>query len=194
MHRHNHVEPGFGPLLPVRGGVFYWGTTLLLLSFAACGCRCDRVTFAVGSGNSLPPGLEPPAYFSSTVDFNHLNADDYVVKGMLPGTGRRWTTDGTELQFLVTPKSDLRFFVDLTVHEDTFRTTGPVTITFRICSHVLGQASYDRAGDYRFEAAVPQELITAGVPVKVFADASPLWVSPTDGVRLGFLIERAGFK
>lgn len=197
MCPHNQVELDYSLQPRGGGGVFALDrglTALLCFAAAACGCRCDPVTFTIGTAASLPPGEEPPSYIGSTVDFNHPNADDYVVKGMLPGTGRRWTTDRTELQFLVTPKSDLRFFMDLTVHEDTLRTTGPVKITFRISSHILGQVLYDRAGDYRFEASVPGNLVRSGVPVEVFADVSPVWVSPTDGVRLGFLIEKAGFR
>jgi hypothetical protein len=141
----------------------------------------------------LPAGVDPPP-FGSFLDFASGDGIDYIVHDIDAGGAARWTRDHPEMQFHVEPKPSLHLIVDFIIVAETLRSTGPVTLTVKVNDTRIGSIRCEHAGEYHFEKPVPPELIRKNVPTRLTAEAIPVWVSPTDGAHLGYLILRAGFR
>jgi hypothetical protein len=141
----------------------------------------------------LPVATDPPP-IGSFVDFGKEDGVDYVVRDIDMGGDARWTRDHPQLKFRLEPKSGLRLVMDFIVVQETFLATGPVTVQVNVNDHPLESIRCTHAGDYRFEKPVPAEWVTSGGPTYVTAEAAPLWIAPSDGVHLGYLLLRAGFR
>lgn len=140
-----------------------------------------------------PAWPDPPPNLSF-VRFSERGADQFIVRDIWSGIGApRWALEHPELKFTVQPKPNLRFVLSFDIHERTFRATGPVTLRVKINGHALPPFLCPHAGGYRMEQPVPSDWIQDGKDVRVLAEASPLWLSPEDGSRLGYLIREAGF-
>ncbi len=140
----------------------------------------------------MPPQRVDPSYF--LVKFSDPDADEYVVRDIRPGDARRWTTDHPEMRFPIEPRPGLRFEMSFWIVATTFRETGPVTLVVKINGQPLGSVYCQHPGNYRFERPVPLNWLRSGEPVRLLAEASPLWTVPADGAHLGYLIEEAGFR
>jgi hypothetical protein len=138
---------------------------------------------------AAPTGL---GYFVSLSD---PNADDYLVRDFAPSDGgaSRWALDHPVLRFFVPAASGLRFTMDFALPERAFRETGPVTLTFRINGDLLDRHRFDAAGQQHYEHDVPARLLRNNGVNLVAIDPEPVWVSKTDGGRIGFVLARAGF-
>jgi hypothetical protein len=68
-----------------------------------------------------------------------------------------------------------------------------VAIAVSINGRLLGTVHCDRGGERRFEKAVPAEWLRAGAGNLAAVEIDKLWVSPSDGAKLGFILGRAGF-
>ncbi len=86
----------------------------------------------------------------------------------------------------------LKYVIDFTLPEVTFKVTGPVTITFLVNDHVLDKVRYTAQGHQHFEKMVPPGWVELGQYAIAGAEIDKVWVSPTDGARLGFILSRIG--
>ena len=132
------------------------------------------------------------SYFVSMED---PNADAYLVRGFSArdaGTWR-WALDHPVLRFLVPATPRLRFEMDFSLPERTFRETGPVILTVRINGEVLDRHRCETSGQQHYSHEVPEALIRANAVNLVSIDPDPVWVSKADGTHLGFILSRAGF-
>ena len=164
--------------------------------FAAAGCliSCDHSPPSHSMPAQAPASIEPdPPPHRSFVNFSDPDADEYIVRDINPGGERRWTLDHPELKFTVAPKPGLRFKMDFSIAEQTFKDTGPVEVVVKLNGNVLSKIQCGHPGEYHLERPVPLPWLEAGRPVHVTADAWPLWTAPGDGAHLGYLIQRAGF-
>jgi hypothetical protein len=121
---------------------------------------------------------------------------DYIVEDVLTGSNSDtwlWAMQRPVLRFRLPTTRAMKLLVDLTVPEITFQQTGPVTIRFFVNDHLLGTERYDSPGARTFEKPVPPEWISTEAPVMVRMEIDKMWVAPTDGVRRGFILSRAGF-
>ena len=141
-----------------------------------------------------PPVADDPSPWRPYVKFSDPDADDYIVRDIFPGDARRWTSDHPEMKFRLQPRPGMRFSMNFTIVGATFRDTGPVTVTIRVNNRQLGVVRCDHPADYHFEQPVPIAWLGSGDPVKVLAEANPLWTAPSDGAHLGYLIVEAGFR
>lgn len=142
----------------------------------------------------LPDLEETPS--GMLVAMNDPNAALYLVRDISPGLegGRwRWTNQRPELKLYLTSTENLKLVWEFAIVETTFRTTGPVTVSFFVNGRPAGALSCPRPGDYRFEQPVPPDLLRPNAYNSIAAQADKLWVSPEDGVKLGFTLTRAGF-
>ncbi|HEV2687295.1 MAG TPA: hypothetical protein VGV35_02040 [Bryobacteraceae bacterium] len=139
-------------------------------------------------------GQDPEAW-RSYVRFVEPDSGEFVVRDILSGEGeQRWTLDHPELRFWVQPRPGMRFSMILWIAEATLRDTGPVTITLELNGHELGNIHCTHPGGYRFDQPVPIDWIHAREPVEVLAEADKVWISPSDGKHLAYLIQEAGFR
>jgi len=123
-------------------------------------------------------------------------AKDHIVRDVMdaaPGQAARWTSQRPALRFHLSRIAARHLRVEFAVAEATFKDTGPVTITFTVNDHILDKVRYDSQGEKVFEKVVPEEWLRAADPVIVTAEIDKVWVSKTDGARLGVLLTRAGF-
>ncbi len=166
-----------------------------LLSLGLC-ASCARLpeSFAPPAQHaalaSIP--LAGPGNFFSMAD---SNAADYLVSGVAdhgPGTWR-WTYDHPVLRFFVPALPDLRFSLEFTLPQDTFRHTGPVTLSISLNGQALDRIRYDQAGQHSYSHPVPPAMIYPGALNFIAIDPHPVWISPDDGAHLGFILSRAGF-
>jgi hypothetical protein len=140
--------------------------------------------------NAASPG--PLTHFVSLAD---PHADAYLVRDFAPADGgaSRWALDHPVLRFYLPPSNGLRFTMDFALPERTFRDTGPVTLTLRVNGEFLDRHRCESAGQQHYEHAVPPALLRPGAVNLVGIDPDPVWVSKTDGGRIGFVLVRAGF-
>jgi hypothetical protein len=130
------------------------------------------------------------------VSMSDPNAAVYFVRDIGPGLegGRwRWTNQRPELKLYLTSTEGLRLVWEFSLVETTFRKTGPVTVSFFVNGRPAGQLPCPRPGDYTFEQPVKPDLLRLNAYNIIAAEADKLWVSPEDGVKLGFTLTRAGF-
>ena len=170
---------------------------LLPPALAALLCAgCSRLP------ESFPPPTQraaltvPPAtgigYF---VDMRDPNSSAYVVQGIADRTEVpwRWVYEHPVLRFLAPEVGRLRFMLDFSLPERTFRETGPVTLTFLINGKFFDRARFEAPGQLHYSHPVAPEFLNRHGENRVAIDPEPVWVSKADGGKLGFIISRAGF-
>jgi hypothetical protein len=141
------------------------------------------------------PDLEESAP-GMLANMSDANAGAHFVRDISPGLegGRwRWTNQRPELKFFIESINGLKLVWDFSIAEVTFKETGPVTVSFYVNGKAVGQVPCPKAGDYKFEQPVRPDLLRANEYNTIAAEADKLWVSHTDGVKLGFTMTRAGF-
>jgi hypothetical protein len=161
----------------------------------AAGCARAPDSYPPPMQRKALPDLEAtPA--GMMVSMSDLNAAVYIVGDISPGLegGRwRWTNQRPELKLYLTSIEDLKLVWEFSIVETTFRTTGPVQVAFFVNGHPVGQLPCPRPGDYTFDQPVRPALLRLNGYNTIAAEADKLWVSPQDGVKLGFTLARAGF-
>lgn len=162
--------------------------------------------FTLPGCTRLPDSFAPPAqraplivapanglgYFLSMDD---PHADLYLVQDFQdhgPGTWR-WAYSHPVLRFFVPDVPRLKFTMDFSLPDRTFRDTGPVTLTIRINGTLLDRHLCDQPGQLQYSRTVPREILRPNAVNLVAIDPDPIWVSKADGGRLGFILSRAGF-
>jgi hypothetical protein len=123
------------------------------------------------------------------------HADLYLVRDFQdhgPGTWR-WAYSHPVLRFFVPAVPRLKFTMDFSLPERTFRDTGPVTLTLRINGALFHRQRFDQPGPLHYSREVPPGLLRLNAENQIAIDPEPVWVSKADGGRLGFILSRAGF-
>ena len=156
----------------------------------------------VHSPDSYPP---PPQYSANLApgegappfaEMGASDAADYIVKDIsaaAEGNGWRWTFERPELKFILNCTERQKFTADFGIVGATLAQTGPVTISFRVNQRLLGEMHCTTAGNRHFEKLVPASWLSAKEYTRVVIQADKLFVSESDGAKLGFTLYRAGF-
>jgi hypothetical protein len=134
-----------------------------------------------------------PYRVSRIVTMSDGDAEQHIVKD-IGGLAGPWRWTGQRPTVRVTPRSNenLRYLIDFTIADSTFRETGPVTVSFFVNDRLLGSRRYTAPGDQHFEAPVPAEWVTPNAGTIVAAEVDKVWVAPADGARLGLILTRLG--
>jgi hypothetical protein len=167
--------------------------SLILLPLLAC-TACNRLPDPFPPPPQRAP-LNTTSGLSYFVSLSEPDAGAYLVRDFAPAAGQasRWALDHPVLRFFVPAAPRLRFTMDFALPERTFRDTGPVTLTFRINGELLDRHRCDAAGQLHYEHDVPPAMLRFNAVNLVAIDPDPVWVSKTDGARIGFVLARAGF-
>jgi hypothetical protein len=166
----------------------------LLLCLLSVGCTYRPESYPPPEQHK-PLTIPPPTPFGHFVAMDDPNVDAYLVKDIAdrgPGPWR-WAYSHPVLRFFVPAAPRLRFAMDFTLPERTFRETGPVTLTFRINGELLERYRCDTPGEQHYSHSVPPGMVHPDAVNLVAIDPNPVWVSKADGGRLGFILSRAGF-
>ncbi len=120
-------------------------------------------------------------------------ASVHFLSGILPpANGWSWTNQRPMVKVKTHGTQNVHYLIDFSVPDVTFKETGPVTIRFLVNDHVLDSVRYDKPGPQHFEKDVPAEWLKPDSEERVGAEIDKVWVSKTDGARLGFILNRIG--
>jgi hypothetical protein len=123
-------------------------------------------------------------------------ASAYIVRDIRldsdPG-GWRWASRHPELRFFLPETHGLSFRMDFIIPGAIVKEVGAVTLRFRVNGAPLGEERFDKSGELRYLAPVPDHLLRAGAVNTVSIEPDKTWHSPDDGQDLSFLLGRAGF-
>jgi hypothetical protein len=164
---------------------------LLLLA----GCQSIPTTYA-------PPIQRRPVYgpegteLTSYVAMNDARVQLHIESGVshaLQDRAWRWTNERAELKFALTTNVSRKFRMDFAVAEDTFRRTGPITLSVAINGNVLDKVRYDAPGQKRFEKPVPSAWLRFDLVNHVVVEVDKPWVSAAGQAKLGIILVAAGF-
>jgi hypothetical protein len=141
------------------------------------------------------PGADPapPLPF---VEMGDPRSADCIVRDIsstIEGAGWRWTYLEPTLKFYLREYEEQRFGMDFSIPERQFADTGPVTLSCYINGQLLAKHYCPRPGNYHLEAPVPSSWIEGRNPTIVRAVLDKVWVAPSDGARLSYVLLRAGF-
>ena len=135
-----------------------------------------------------------PHRMSRIVAMADGDAASHFVKDFPPGmpAAWRWTNQNPTVKVVPRSNQGLRYIIDFSIPEVTFKVTGPVTLSFQVNNHVLDTIRYTASGEYHYEKPVPPDWIEPMKETLLGASIDKVWVSPNDGVRLGFILTRIG--
>lgn len=159
---------------------------------ALCGCRVGSDEYPVPTQRPSFEGYKLPA--ARVVNMDDADATLHFVRDISSGLAAnwRWTDQRPAVRVRVRAVEKLKYTIDFTLPEATFKDTGPVTVTFTVNDHVLDSVRYDAAGSQHFEKAVPAEWVAINKDATVGAEVDKMWISKEDGGRLGFILTRLG--
>ncbi len=170
-----------------------WGWLLCLL---AAGCTPPPQWYPVPYQRVLTVGADP-AGLGEFVNFSQRAAQEYVVSDVLEGSPNdvwRWTNQNPTLRFFLLEPHDWQFQVNFTLAESTWKTTGPVGLRVLLNGQVLGTATGLGQGRHEKSWVVPLAMVKAKAENIVRLELDKVLVAEGDGVKLGMILEAAGFK
>jgi len=162
----------------------------------SAGCRRWPEWYAPPEQRKPFTGEEPKPVFNQMFKSGDVNVDQYLVKdvALAPvGTAWRWVFKRPEFRFLINDHRGLRFFMDFAIPEQTFKQTGPVTFRIFINEKLMKKVRIGQPGQMHLDEPVPSELLKPYAVNNVAVEVDPVWVAPTDGAKLGFILAGAGF-
>lgn len=167
-----------------------------MLCLLATSCTPVPQWYPVSYQRVLTVGADPAGlgeYFS----FGQRAAQEYVVAEVLEGSPNdvwRWTNQNPTLRFFLLEPEGWEFQVNFTLAESTWKSTGPVGLRVLLNGEVLGTAAGLGQGRHEKRWAVPSALIKPKAENIVRLELDKVLVAEGDGVKLGMILEAAGFK
>jgi hypothetical protein len=169
---------------------------LLVCLLVPAGCRRWPEWYAPPEQRPTFTGEEPKPVVSQMFKMGDTNVAQYLVKDVADGpagAGWRWVYKRPEFRFLVADIVGLRYFMEFALPEQTFSQTGPVTFSIFINEKLFKKMRFTRPGQMRLEEPVPSTMLKRYAVNHVAVEVDPVWVAPTDGAKLGFILSSAGF-
>ena len=168
---------------------------ILVFALGLAGCVSIPDTYAPPMERRPVTGYASNS-FGGVVSMSDPSAAAHIVKDISPtleSGAWRWTLQRPELRFAVSRAKDVKLVMDFAVPKSTFDSTGPVTISFYVNDKLLDKVRYDEPGNKHYEKPVPPEWLATDKMNTLAAEIDKLYVSPKDGMKLGFILSRAGF-
>jgi hypothetical protein len=134
-----------------------------------------------------------PYRTSRIVNMADGDADAHIVSDISGPSGTwRWTGKHPAVRVAPRGNENLRYLIDFTIADVTFKETGPVTVSFFVNDHLLDAVHYATPGEQHFEAPVPADWVQPEADTIVAAEVDKVWTAPADGAKLGLILTRLG--
>jgi hypothetical protein len=170
-----------------------WGWIIVCVSLCFALAACNRTPwYAVPQQR---PSFENfPVHAARVVEMADPGVDLVLVRDIMPRGDEpwRWTGQRPALNIKVRSDENLKYLIDFTLPEITFKDTGPVSIAFTVNDHLLDRVRYTEPGFKHFEKAVPADWLPINASAVVGAEIDKLWTDPAGGRKYGFIITRMG--
>ncbi len=162
---------------------------ILCISLAAC----DRTPW-FSAPVQRPSFGDFAGHAARVVEMEDRDADRRIVRDILPLTDApwRWTGQRPAVKIRVRADENLKYTMDFTLPQITFKDTGPVSIAFTVNDHLLDRVRCTEPGFKHFEKAVPPDWLPIDEYAIVGAEIDKLWTDPGSGRKYGFIITRMG--
>jgi hypothetical protein len=164
-----------------------------LLSLAAC----DRPPESYAPPEQRHPveGYNPGPD-AMMVEMNQPDANLHIVKDIYGPSDPswRWTSQNPTVQLLVLSTENLKFNADFAIWDEGFKTTGPVEIAYLVNGRPLDKIRYTTPGVKHFEKPVPPDWLSVDADTTLGMSIDKVSIAPKDGVKLGLILVRLGFK
>jgi hypothetical protein len=120
-------------------------------------------------------------------------AAEHFVSGILPPVGGwSWTNQKFVVKVKTAGVENVRYVIDFSVADVTFKSTGPVNVTFFVNDHELATERYAIPGQQHWEKLVPAEWLQPNAETIIGAAVDKVWTSPGDGAKLGLILTKIG--
>jgi hypothetical protein len=128
------------------------------------GCGTEAPTFSVPEQR---PEFQDASHWQRVIHMLDADAPEHFLRDISPHLDGswRWGARKPALKLRALRNENLVFFAEFALPEGTFRSTGPVSISFRVNERLLDRVRYETAGSHTFEMRVPAEWITPGEDV-----------------------------
>jgi len=167
----------------------------LILCLAAGLGACQNLPEPYAPPEQRQPVEDPRPYrLDRVIHMSDADAPSRFVKDISPvlAGSWRWTGKHPALNVFMRASDAVRYTIDFTLPEVTFKDTGPVTLSFYVNDHQLASVRYTEPGNHHFEKPVPPAWIPVGRESTVAAEIDKIWTSPADGNTFGFILTRIG--
>jgi hypothetical protein len=129
------------------------------------------------------------------IDMADPDAASHFVKDIQgpPKDGWVFTGPSPSLKILAVLTENLKLRVEFTLWDVAYQQTGPVQLRFRVNGFDLAMVRYDSPGHKIFEQSIPPEHLAIGEESTISITIDKPWVSPQNGAKYGFILQRIGF-
>jgi hypothetical protein len=157
---------------------------------------CDRLpdSYPPPQQRQPVPGLNQLGPEAMLVSMGGSEVDPYIVKDIYPGTGISWRWSKQEPTVRVPVRSPKTFSAEFALWPDSFKDTGPLTISFLVNGKLLDKVRYTTPGTKHFEKPVPTEWFAGSDQATVALSVDKLYTAPGDGAQFGVILVSLGLK
>ena len=162
-----------------------------VLALAAC---APDIRFAPPPQKTLPQGVERPIVHPS-IDMSDLRSEGFIIQDVLTLDGPSefaWTNHRPRFQVWLDDGASRVFRMRIGVPEETFTSTGPVTVSVLVNGQRIAAPRFDQPGMHDYECPVAEALLAEHSPAIVGLDIQPVFLDPRTHKELGVLLYLIG--
>jgi hypothetical protein len=165
---------------------------------ALCLAACDRFPESYPPPEQRQPlqGFNPGPD-AMMVSMEGFEADPLIIRdiyGNSPGIPWRWTRKEPAVRVPLLSTEGLRYSIDFTLWDESFKVTGPVEISFLVNDKLLDKVRYTTPGNKHFEKPVPADWLATNTEATVGMSLDKVYTAPHDGAKFGVILTRLGLR
>lgn len=158
-----------------------------------CGCVSQPDFYA-------PPAQRKPldetlARLEPVVEMSSPTIDQSIVQDIAKGpqtTPWRWTGKRPTVTVGLRSTSNYNFHMEFAIVDSTFKSTGPITISYYVNDQLLESVKYDSPGRKTYHKPIPMHMLTPMADNKLAAEIDKTWRENKGDPELGVILVRIG--
>jgi len=172
------------------------GLGLVCVLSLLCLTACDRLPESYPPPEQQPPVGDLDAVPNAMmVSMDSPDSDRLIVKDIYAGgMPWRWTRNEPTVRVPLLSTENLKFSVDFTLWDETFKVTGPVEISFLVNGELLDKVLYATSGSKHFEKPVPADWLRGNEEATLALSIGKVYVSYRDASKFGVILTRLGLE